>query len=48
MAEKKHVQDSEKGEVIVAQAKDFWTRNSKLILVHRYRIAPGCWRLVFL
>jgi tetratricopeptide (TPR) repeat protein len=32
MAEKKQVQDSEKGEVIIAQAKDFWTRNSKWIL----------------
>src|SRR5687767_5996947 len=32
MAEKKQVQDGEKGEVIVAQAKDFWTRNSKWIL----------------
>jgi tetratricopeptide (TPR) repeat protein len=32
MAEKKQVPDSEKGEQIVAQAKDFWTRNSKAIL----------------
>jgi tetratricopeptide (TPR) repeat protein len=32
MAEKKQVQDGEKGEVIISQAKDFWTRNSKWIL----------------
>jgi tetratricopeptide (TPR) repeat protein len=32
MADKKQVQDSEQGEVILAQAKDFWTRNSKWIL----------------
>lgn len=32
MSEKKQGQEAEKGEVIVAQAKDFWTRNSKLIL----------------
>jgi tetratricopeptide (TPR) repeat protein len=32
MADKKQVQDGEQGEVILAQAKDFWTRNSKWIL----------------
>jgi tetratricopeptide (TPR) repeat protein len=32
MAEKKQVPEGEKGELIVAQAKDFWTRNSKIIL----------------
>jgi len=32
MADKKQVQDSEQSEVIIAQAKDFWTRNSKWIL----------------
>jgi tetratricopeptide (TPR) repeat protein len=32
MSDKKQVQDTEKSEVIVAQAKDFWTRNSKTIL----------------
>lgn len=32
MADKKKVQDSEHAEVILAQAKDFWTRNSKWIL----------------
>jgi tetratricopeptide (TPR) repeat protein len=32
MAEKKQVGDSEKGEQMVAQAKDFWTRNSKVIM----------------
>lgn len=32
MAEKKDVQDSEQSEVIITKAKDFWTRNSKIIL----------------
>lgn len=32
MADKKKVQDSEQSELIIAQAKDFWTRNSKWIL----------------
>lgn len=32
MAEKKNVQNVDSGEVIVAKAKDFWTRNSKVIL----------------
>jgi predicted negative regulator of RcsB-dependent stress response len=32
MADKKHVQDGERSEVIITQAKDFWTRNSKIIL----------------
>lgn len=31
MSEKKHERD-ESGEVIIAQAKDFWVRNSKIIL----------------
>lgn len=32
MSDKKQVTDTERSEVIVAQAKDFWTRNSKIIL----------------
>ncbi|MET0393186.1 MAG: tetratricopeptide repeat protein [Chitinophagaceae bacterium] len=32
MSDKKQVTDTEKSEVIIGQAKDFWTRNSKLIL----------------
>jgi len=32
MSEKKQVQDVESNEVIIAKAKDFWTRNSKIIL----------------
>ena len=33
MAEKKTVQDSERAEVMIAKAKDFWERNSKVISV---------------
>jgi hypothetical protein len=32
MSEKKNVQPSEANEVLIAKAKDFWTRNSKVIL----------------
>jgi hypothetical protein len=32
MADKKQVQDERRSEEIVTQAKDFWTRNSRLIL----------------
>jgi tetratricopeptide (TPR) repeat protein len=32
MSEKKDVQEVQSGEVVVARAKDFWTRNSKIIL----------------
>lgn len=32
MSEKKNVQSADSGEVIIAKAKDFWTRNSKVIL----------------
>jgi len=32
MADKKQVHEGEQSEVIIAQAKDFWTRNSKWIL----------------
>lgn len=32
MSDKKNVQQVETGEEVIAQAKDFWTKNSKLIL----------------
>lgn len=32
MSEKKQVQEVENSEVVIAKAKDFWTRNSKVIL----------------
>jgi tetratricopeptide (TPR) repeat protein len=32
MADKKHVQDADSSDIIVAKAKDFWIRNSKVIL----------------
>lgn len=32
MADKKQVQGPDSGEIIIAKAKDFWTRNSKVIL----------------
>ena len=32
MSDKKHATDVESSEVVVAKAKDFWTRNGKLIL----------------
>ena len=33
MADKKNVQDVDSGEVIVAKAKDFWEKNSKLLMI---------------
>src|SRR5258705_931294 len=33
MAEKKTVQDADRSEVVMAKAKDFWQRNSKIISV---------------
>jgi len=33
MAEKKIVQDSDKAEIVIARAKDFWERNSKIISI---------------
>jgi tetratricopeptide (TPR) repeat protein len=32
MSENKHVKDGDSGEVVIAKAMDFWTRNSKAIL----------------
>jgi tetratricopeptide (TPR) repeat protein len=33
MAEKKHVKDNETSEVVIAKAKDFWTRYSKPVMI---------------
>ena len=33
MAEKKHVQETDSAEMIIAKAKDFWERNSKIIMI---------------
>ncbi len=45
MADKKNVQDSQNDEMVIAKAKDFWSKNSKLIMIASVIIilAVGGW-----